>query len=143
MNLDELAQPKPTPQPAQVQQQSQTQQTQTPQAQHQPAQQQLKSMKIQNVTKLVVTTNGKVALVQLHGAGEQMHYVKLPSGDVLQLHLVTPIPLHITLGPSCGGARAPCEVDSATWSWCDALQHERVEGGGHHDGFGRERVRGS
>jgi hypothetical protein len=52
-------------------------------------------MKIQNVTKVVVTNNGKVALVQLHGAREQMHYVKLPPGDVLQLHLVTPKVVHI------------------------------------------------
>jgi hypothetical protein len=88
MNLEELAQPKPTQQPAQVPQQAQPQ---TPQ----PAQQQPKSMKIQNVTKVVVTNNGKVALVQLHGAGEQMHYVKLPPGDVLQLHLVTPKVVHI------------------------------------------------
>ena len=88
MNLEELAQPKQTPQPAQVPQQSQTQKPQPPQ--HQP-----KSMKIQNVTKVVVTNNGKVALVQLHGAREQMHYVKLPPGDVLQLHLVTPKVVHI------------------------------------------------
>ena len=90
MNLEELAQPKPTQQRVQVPQQA-------PQAQptQQPAQQQPKSMKIQNVTKVVVTNNGKVALVQLHGAREQMHYVKLPPGDVLQLHLVTPKVVHI------------------------------------------------
>ncbi len=88
MNLEELAQPKQTQQPAQA--------PQAPIAQsQQPAQQQPKSMKIQNVTKLVVTNNGKVALVQLHGAREQMHYVKLPPGDVLQLHLVTPKVVHI------------------------------------------------
>ena len=83
MNLEELAQPKPT--------------QQSPQAQptQQPTQQQPKSMKIQNVTKVVVTNNGKVALVQLHGARKQMHYVKLPPGDVLQLHLVTPKVVHI------------------------------------------------
>ena len=89
MNLEELAQPKPTQQPAQVPQPPAQQPSQ------QPAQQQPKSMKIQNVTKVVVTNNGKVALVQLHGAGEQMHYVKLPPGDVLQLHLVTPKVVHI------------------------------------------------
>jgi hypothetical protein len=87
MNLEELAQPKQTPQ--------QTPQTQQSPQQPQPAQQQPKSMKVQNVTKVVVTNNGKVALVQLHGAGEQMHYVKLPPGDVLQLHLVTPKVVHI------------------------------------------------
>ena len=94
MNLEELAQPKQTPQPAQVPQQSQTQKPQPPQT-PQAAQQQPKSMKIQNVTKVVVTNNGKVALVQLHGVQEQMHYVKLPPGDVLQLHLVTPKVVHI------------------------------------------------
>jgi hypothetical protein len=57
MNLEELSQPKPTQQPAQVPKQ-------TPQApSQQQAQQQPKSMKIQNVTKVVVTNNGKVALV--------------------------------------------------------------------------------
>ena len=91
MNLEELAQPKQTQQPARTPQQP----PQQPQAQQQPAQQQPKSMKIQNVTKVVVTNNGKVALVQLHGAREQMHYVKLPPGDVLQLHLVTPKVVHI------------------------------------------------
>jgi hypothetical protein len=85
MNLKELAQLKQTPQSTQPLQ---------PQPQP-PAQQQPKSMKIQNVTKVVVTNNGKVALVQLHGAREQMHYVKLPPGDVLQLHLVTPKVVHI------------------------------------------------
>ena len=92
MNLEEIAQPKQAQQPAQPPQ-AQTQQV--PQPTQQPAQQQPKSMKIQNVTKVVVTNNGKVALVQLHGAGEQMHYVKLPPGDVLQLHLVTPKVVHI------------------------------------------------
>ena len=86
MNLEELAQPQQTQQSAQVPQ---------PLAQQQPQQQQPRSMKIQNVTKVVVTNNGKVALVQLHGAREQMHYVKLPPGDVLQLHLVTPKVVHI------------------------------------------------
>lgn len=76
MNLEELAQPKPTQQPTQAPQAQL--QPQTPQ----PAQQQPRSMKIQNVTKVVVTNNGKVALVQLHGAREQMHYVKLPPGEV-------------------------------------------------------------
>ena len=90
MNLEELAQPKRSQQAAQA-----PQQTPQPQPTQQPAQQQPKSMKIQNVTKVVVTNNGKVALVQLHGAGEQMHYVKLPPGDVLQLHLVTPKVVHI------------------------------------------------
>jgi hypothetical protein len=91
MNLEELAQPNQTPQPTRAPQ-AQPQQSQPPQ----PAQQQQpKSMKIQNVTKVIVTNNGKVALVQLHGAGEQMHYVKLPPGDVVQLHLVTPKVVHI------------------------------------------------
>jgi translation initiation factor IF-1 len=37
----------------------------------------------------------KVALGQLRGDREQMHYVKLLPGDVLQLHLVTPKVVHI------------------------------------------------
>jgi hypothetical protein len=80
MNLEELAQPKQKQQSAQA-----PQQRRQPQPCQQPAQQQPKSMKIHNVMKVVVTNNGKVALVQLHGAREQMHYVKLPPGEVLQL----------------------------------------------------------
>jgi hypothetical protein len=80
MNLEELAQPKQTQQSARA-----PQQRRQPQPYQQPAQQQPKSMKIHNVMKVVVTNNGKVALVQLHGAREQMHYVKLPPGEVLQL----------------------------------------------------------
>jgi hypothetical protein len=93
MNLEELAQPKQAQQAAQVPQQTQSPQLQ--QQPQQPTQQQPKSIKIQNVTKVAVTNNGKVALVQLHGAREQVHYVKLPPGDVLQLHLVTPKVAHI------------------------------------------------
>ena len=65
MNLDELAQPRMPGQKPQ-------------------------SLKIQNITKIVVTNTGSGAQVQLHGAKAQTHVVKLPPGDMVQLDLIEP-----------------------------------------------------
>ena len=71
MNLDELAQPRMPGQKPQ-------------------------SLKIQNVTKIVVTNTGNGAEVQLHGARAQVHVLKLPPGDRVQLDLIEPTIVHIT-----------------------------------------------
>ena len=71
MNLEELAQPKvPGQKP--------------------------ESLKIQNITKIVVTNTGNGSQVKLHGARAQTHDLKLPPGDRVQLDLIEPTIVHIT-----------------------------------------------
>ena len=71
MNLDELAQP--------------TMPGQKP-----------NSLKIQNVTKIVVTNTGNGAQIQLHGARAQTHALKLQPGDRVLLSLIEPTIVHVT-----------------------------------------------
>jgi hypothetical protein len=49
-----------------------------------------KSLKIKNVTKVIVTNTGNGVHVQLHGAGEQTYVAKVAPGNMLQLHLIEP-----------------------------------------------------
>jgi hypothetical protein len=54
-----------------------------------------KSLKIRNVTKVIVTNMGNGVQVQLHGAGEQTYVAKVTPGNMLQLHLIEPKVVHI------------------------------------------------
>jgi hypothetical protein len=55
-----------------------------------------KSLKIQNITKIVVTNTGNGSQVQLNGARAETHVLKLPPGDSVRLDLIEPTIVHIT-----------------------------------------------
>jgi hypothetical protein len=55
-----------------------------------------KSLRVQNITDIVIANTGNGAQLQLHGARAQTHVVKLPPGDMVRLGLIEPMVVHIT-----------------------------------------------
>jgi len=55
-----------------------------------------KSLRIQNITKVIVTNTGNGAEVQLHGVRPQTHALKLQPGDRVLLSLIEPTIVHVT-----------------------------------------------
>ena len=55
-----------------------------------------KSLKIQNITKVIVTNAGDGAQVQLDGIHARAHALKLQPGDRVLLSLIEPTIVHVT-----------------------------------------------
>ena len=55
-----------------------------------------KSLKIQNITKVIVTNAGDGSQVELHGAPAETHALKLQPGDRVLLSLIEPTIVHVT-----------------------------------------------